>query len=253
MEPIKFEERIKDKLDKRRLQPSHSAWDKLSERLDNQEKKRNNKPILWLGLAASIVGILLVISQLFNNETIANDVPKTMVNPEIVEQNESKVIDVEEYINTENTSERTLVNPKEIVKKPIKKPVLIKSELNKGQTVIVQENGVKKINKETVNTVKIALDPLSFEEEKVQAVAHKIQALKNNNAVTDDAIDALLLEAQKEIRLNRLYNETTGVVDANLLLKDVEAELDASFRSKVFEAIKASYGTVKTAVAQRND
>ncbi|MDO5979643.1 hypothetical protein [Flavivirga spongiicola] len=253
MAPIKFEKNIKDKLDKRRLQPSDNAWGKLSERLGNQEKKKNNKPILWLGLAASMVGILLIIPQFFNNETSVNDVPKTVVNPEIVEQNENKAIAVEEYINIENTTKETQVKEKEVVKEPAKKSVLVKSEFNKEQTALVQESNIKELNKEAVSTVEVALEPLSFEEEKIQAVANQIQALKDNDIVTDDAINALLLEAQKEIKLNRLYNGTTGVVDAKLLLQDVEAELDQSFRSKVFEAIKASYGTVKTAVAQRND
>ena len=43
------------------------------------------------------------------------------------------------------------------------------------------------------------------------------------------------------------------MVDAEALLENVEAELDQSFRNKVFEAIKSSYNSVKTAVAQRND
>ena len=82
----------------------------------------------------------------------------------------------------------------------------------------------------------------------------QVKNLKDKNQeVSDAAIDALLLQAQKEIRFEKLYNKTIGVVDANLLLEEVENDLDQSFRSKVFEAIKASYGTVKTAVAQRNN
>ena len=253
MAPIKFEESIKDKLDKRTLQPSNNAWGKLSERLDNQGKKKNKKPALWLGLAASIVGILFVISQFFNNETMINEVPKTVVIPEAVRQNKNNTIAVDERIAIENTSENTKVNQEEVVKESVKAPVPIKTEFNKEQTAIAQENNIEKLKKVFVNPVEVALEPLTFEQKKIQTVVNQIQTLKNNNAVTDDAIDALLLEAQKEIRLNKLYNETTGVVDANLLLQDVEADIDQSFRRKVFEAIKASYGTVKTAVAQRND
>ena len=95
---------------------------------------------------------------------------------------------------------------------------------------------------------------LSFEEQQIKDVVAKVEAMKNNNeSVSEDDIDALLMQAQKEIRLNNLINETTGVVDANALLQDVEADLDQSFRSKVFEALKSSYNSVKTAVAQRNN
>jgi len=34
MAPIKFEEDIRDKLEKRQLKPSSNAWKKLSDRLD---------------------------------------------------------------------------------------------------------------------------------------------------------------------------------------------------------------------------
>lgn len=253
MAPIKFEEDIKDKLDKRTLQPSNNAWGKLSERLDDQRKKKNNKPILWLGLAASVVGILLVVSQFFINETIVDDVPKIVVVPKVVEQTQNNTIVVETHTNIENPPENNQADKKEVVKEPIKNPVIVKMEFDKKQTVIAQENSIEELKKEPVNSVEVALKPLTFEEEKIQAVANQIQTLKDNNEITDEAINALLLEAQKEIRLNKLYNETTGVVDANLLLQDVEADLDQSFRSKVFKVIKSSYGTVKTAVAQRND
>ena len=43
MAPIDFENNIKDKLDERMLKPSTDAWGKLSERLDNQDKKNNKK------------------------------------------------------------------------------------------------------------------------------------------------------------------------------------------------------------------
>jgi|GEM_PF-6899774 len=75
-----------------------------------------------------------------------------------------------------------------------------------------------------------------------------------NIDVTDADIDVLLKEAQKEIIRNRIYNKTTSVVDANALFQDVEAELNqSSFRNKVFEALKSSCNSVKTAVAHRND
>ncbi|AUP80134.1 hypothetical protein [Flavivirga eckloniae] len=253
MEPVKFEENIKKKLEKRRLQPSDDAWDKFSKRLDNKRKKKNNKPILWLGLAASIVGILLVIPQFFNNEIIVDDTPKTVVIPEVVEQDKNNTIAVERPTHIENTLDHAQTDRKEVVKKTIKPPVAIKTEFDKKQTTIAQENATKVLKEISDNPIETVLEPLTFEEEKIQAVANQIQKLKDNNAITDEAIDVLLLEAQKEIRLNKLYNDSTGVVDANLLLQDVEADLDQSFRTKVFEALKASYSTVKTAVAHRND
>ncbi|WP_303318361.1 hypothetical protein Q4Q34_10330 [Flavivirga abyssicola] len=253
MAPIKFEESIKDKLDKRTLQPSNNAWNKLSERLSDQEKKKGKRPILWIGLAASIIGVMLVISQFFNDGIIVDDIHKTIAVPEVKEENKNNAVIVETNVNSVKASETIQINKDEVIKKSLKKPILNKSEFNKEQIADNQENNIKKRKNNPVNPVEVTSAPLTFEQEKIQAVASQIQALKDNNKVTDEAIDALLLEAQKEIRLNQLYNEATGVVDANLLLQDVEADLDQSFRSKVFEAIKTGYGAVKTTVAHRND
>ncbi|MCB0445367.1 MAG: hypothetical protein KDC68_06915, partial [Gelidibacter sp.] len=77
--------------------------------------------------------------------------------------------------------------------------------------------------------------------------------LKEKGTISDEAIDALLNQAQKEITLQKLYNEDVKTVDANALLQDVETDLQQSFRDKVFEALQTSYDKVKTAVAQRNN
>ena len=41
MAPIKFEEKIKDKLEQRHLKPSADAWDRLSEKLDAVKNRLN--------------------------------------------------------------------------------------------------------------------------------------------------------------------------------------------------------------------
>ena len=43
MAPIKFEENIKDKLEKRTLTPSSESWSKLSERLDAEDNSSKNQ------------------------------------------------------------------------------------------------------------------------------------------------------------------------------------------------------------------
>ena len=66
MAPIKFEEQLKEKLGQRSIQPSSDAWNKLSERLDNVEEKQNNKGFWWLGIAATLVGVLVTLTFIFN-------------------------------------------------------------------------------------------------------------------------------------------------------------------------------------------
>lgn len=253
MAPINFKNNIKDKLDKRTLKPSVDAWDKLSERLDNQEKKNNKKPYWWLGLAASIVGVLFIVSQFLNDETQVNDAPKIVVTPEVIQENETNPV-VYENENLKGL-EQVKIKPKKAVAEINETQKLVSTEKEPEFVIAVNEvKIVSKGKKNTLATTELPNKTLTFEEQKIQDVVAQVQSMKEENKIITDAdINALLKQAQKEIKLNRLYNETTGVVDANALLQDVEAELDQTFRSKVFEALKTSYNSVKTAVAQRND
>lgn len=256
MAPIKFEDNIKDKLENRRLNPSDDAWYKLSKRLDNQEKKKNSKPVWWLGIAASVIGVLFVVSQFVNKaedvvEPVIVDTPGEIENKQVgplvlseKEQNKDESIDEETH---ENSGYEKILKEKTVIINSMK--------INESE-VAVAINEIKKEEKDITNIkpIEVIKEELSFEEQKVKDLVAKVNALKDDNVtVTDADIDAMLLEAQKEIRLNKIINATTGVVDADALLQDVEADLDQSFRTKVFEAIKTSYNSVKTAVAQRNN
>ena len=43
MSPIKFENDLKEKLEKRRVQPSVHAWETLQKRLDANESKKSHR------------------------------------------------------------------------------------------------------------------------------------------------------------------------------------------------------------------
>lgn len=257
MAPIKFEEHIKEKLEKRRLQPSENAWDKLSGQLETDEKRNNKNVYWWYGIAASIVGILFVITQFLNNGT--QDVIENQVveNPKIIDEVEpeksradlkSEIKSIPEAIvSTENNGE--LNSAKKELPKQKANPVV------KTAPIVVAENIAEPEEVKAIKeTAEILEDKLTFEEQKIQQVVAQVQKLKENKShVTDTEIEDLLQQAQREITLKQLYNESTGIVDANALLQDVEADLDRSFRDRVFKALRESYGTVKTAVANRND
>ena len=104
MAPIKFEEQLKDKLEKRSIKPSQDAWNKLSDRLDEAEGKQNNNRFWWLGIAAAIVGVLLAITFVFKPN--ADSIEPTIVNTE-----EENVIDTEKLRNKEILKENKRAEP----------------------------------------------------------------------------------------------------------------------------------------------
>ncbi|WP_400074749.1 hypothetical protein [Winogradskyella sp. R77965] len=261
MAPIKFEENIKDKLEKRTLSPSSEGWSKLSERLDADEKKSRNPIFWWLSIAAGLI-IMIAVSAHFFKSSNAEDTQQKMVNDEPkVEQlenkapnlNETKSIELaseEDIVEDENESLPSIDEPQILdYKKVINNKVKSKNQLAENITSDTENSASKKqeeLNKDVQNITNDAIMK--------EAVADALNNLKSENTtVTDREIDSLLKLASKELFKEKLQKEPSKTVDANALLMSVEDEMGQSFRSKVFEALTESYKTVKTAVADRNN
>jgi len=101
MAPFKFEEDIKTVLEKRTIQPSKLAWDELEKSLDKNKKK----PFWWIGLAASIVGILWISISFFNQDN-------AIVEPTIVD------VSNENY-ETPTTVDQKIIKEEVVMNKPI--------------------------------------------------------------------------------------------------------------------------------------
>ncbi|WMI69593.1 hypothetical protein [Mangrovimonas sp. YM274] len=265
MAPIKFENDIKETLEKRAIQPSQASWDKLSSRLDAEsvKHKHRNKRFWWMGIAASFVGILLVGSLFFKRDAINMDAP-TIVDVE-EEITPKEKVETKVAVTVPKVKESVSVNNEEEVNRD-----LIKSEISKSETVAKvtkselpsEKNKLENslpLNESAIEQHVAVEDHKEFSENlepldvKVQDVVTQITELAaQNTEVTDREIDSLLQLAELEIQQKKIYNESTRTVDANALLESVEMDLEHSFRDKVFKALKESYVTVKTAVTQRN-
>lgn len=255
MAPTKFEDSIRNKLEKRTILPSSDAWDRLEERLDASKPNRI-KPFLWIGIAASLVGILLVFSQFFNNGTKETITPVLVESPIEIGSIPPTQSVVEDAVNkdTLQSSENEKIKLKSYPRE-VKTVVKIEPKTVNIKTVTshVATKEKNRLNLEEI-TPMLLKPELSFEEQKIEDVVAQAKILQENNSlITNEAVEALLQKAQKEIREQPIYNESTGMVDARSLLEGVEADLDKSFRDKVLETLKANFNFVKTAFAQRND
>ncbi|MFK7781013.1 hypothetical protein [Psychroserpens sp.] len=262
MAPIKFEEKLKDKLENRTLQPSSDAWNTLADRLDAADKKNNNVRFWWIGIAASLLGVILVTTQFYKKSSTIEIIPtvvdtESKIQKEATSPSESISIDEAVRIIKEKKQNIEIIDPTELVslekqkastvQEPVKRENTIQSE--KSQDVVANLE-INKASEDTNDTIKV----LTQEELKVIQVVDVIKQLQTNeSSVSEREIDSLLKQAQREILKQNIYNETTKTVDANALLQDVEVELEQSFRDKVFEALKSGYGSVKTAVAERRN
>ncbi|MDT0684802.1 hypothetical protein [Autumnicola psychrophila] len=260
MAPNKFEKHIKEQLEKRQISPSEDSWDKLSRKLDAEEKNSSGiSRKWWMGIAAAAITALLIGTFLLKTD-ISNTSPSIVDNP--TEENKAAPENAnyrpEERIASEENeveefSEANFNSPEE---KSVQKQ---EKAVNNTQIVAVTAEIPKKIEENTINESKI---PTSEEEltkneilkSKLEQIIAEIAAKEAQGPeLTNNEVDQLLASAAKEISKSSQFQYTAGSVDALSLLADVEEELDASFRDKVFDMLKDGFVKARTAVAARND
>jgi len=258
MEPYKFEENIKEKLEKRTINPTKNSWDKLANSLDSKNERKGRKVWYILGVAASIVGVLFLVSTFFKKD-IEKTTPIIVDSPIPEKEAATKVIVVEtnslendtlNSIKTNDDASSLVVdspkillskskNPSDEILETTKTPVT--NTLDKI-AVIKNEDSKKDNAKRTV------------EDQEITALILQIETLKSEHlTVTDTDIDALLKDAQNTLALEKLFEDNAKTVDAYKLLQDVEADLDKSIRVKFLETLKLNFENIKTAIAQRNN
>ncbi len=261
MAPIKFEEQLKDKLEKRTLSPSSESWSKLSERLDADEKKSKNPFFWWLSIAAGILIMIAISAQFFGADESKEVMPQVVEEKVIEEQLENKIPELNDKNAIELAHENNLEGKKEnspIIKNSqiIEYKKVTKKE-SKAETQLAELSGSNNKNSNTKQEGDILnkeVQNLLNEATLKNAVAEALKELKpENTSVTDREIDSLLKVASKELFKDKLKKETIETVDANALLLGVEDDMGQSFRSIIFETLKGSYKTVKTVVAERNN
>lgn len=258
MAPIKFEEQLKDKLEKRTMSPSAESWAKLSDRLDAEDKK-NKRPIYWwLSIAAMFIVMIAITVQVFNKDE-GTSVSPTIVNeePQEIKINEDALINDRDEIQltSEDKVEEALTIEREEIKAPQKsnhqKQIVTspKTEAELAVNTQPDKNKVEEIIPTDLNDVITNIPELDK-----TAIAEAIDNLNTaNEAKLNREVDSLLKVASKELTKNNALKDASKTVDANTLLDEVQDEMGQSFRSKVYEVLKDSYKTVKTAVAQRNN
>lgn len=262
MAPIKFEDKLKDKLENRTLQPSADAWNTLADRLDKEDNNNNNTRFWLLGIAASVLGVILVTTQFYKTTEVTKDLP-IIVDTNSNTQKDSKLIKepitTNDYLTTSEKKENIeIINTTEVASMSNNTTDEKQKSTKKGKAVLPLEKPKSHVASQEKSKPELQKNSpvkvLSQEELKIIEVVDVIKQLQSSeSSVSDREIDSLLKQAQREILKQKIFDETTKTVNAEALLQDVEVELEQSFRDKVFEALKSSYNSVKTAVAERRN
>lgn len=234
MEPNKLEKDFKEKLDKRTIQPSEMAWDRLDAMLSVTEKKKPKKRT-WLYIAASFLGFLLVGTIFFNQSEVAIETDNGVV---VTEGKSEKTIEnnsQKEQNTVSSSNQITTVNPEAIASRM---PVQKKNQKVTPSVSLKKENQV-----------------LQSAQENTEAIASTGQneTVKANKYIESDK---LLAEAETRIQsqsIKKYVAKSNVKVDSKGLLSTVEGELNESFRDKVIKSIGKNYENVKISLSNRNN
>ncbi|OBX23917.1 MULTISPECIES: hypothetical protein [Bizionia] len=256
MAPNKFENNIKKTLEERQIQPSSNAWNQLSDSLDKQNKKSSNTYIWFMGIAASIIGLLFVVNTFQPFQEIENT-----SNPVVVETSSENNLEIDSKVETTKMVTISEEENKSLVENlatdiPTNNQTSKRQKVSAKRYTSVDKNEAREMTTNNTNVV----EKISNKSKQIinnNTSENTIAQSEVSNVIVDSdlnsEVDALLKQATSKVSSVSGSEETDYNINPNNLLEDVEMDLEKSFRDKVFETIKTNFTIVKTAVADRNN
>lgn len=255
MAPLKFEDHVKEQLDKREIRPSAESWEKLSTRLNEVENRRGMR---WWSSAAAAVVVIAIASLIFIKQQNESAAPIVENPTEINEKESEQPVEFREPVQVASEEQNDTQGQKV---EESESAVLEKDEIPEDRFKAESKAGqlAQNTSEERIIIEPVSLDPPQPEAETLVKFAGKIDELlarvatQENEAgdVSEAEINKLLAQAASEISAETNYSESD--VNADALLADVEFEVEQSFRQEVFEVLKEGFLKARTAIATRNE
>ena len=278
---MKIDKNIKEKFANRTLEPSASAWERLSAQLDEQPKEKKKGWFFYLGIAASILLLVSVGIHLFSNDSQEIKLDTVIVEHPIDTISINKKI--EKVFNTIPV-EKAIVKTERVEEKQnvIKKST--KNEITKVSSNVVankvkQSYSNKKITSwQTSNTnrnkiAKIEETIAKNKEENLQPKKeHKIIKPNPNNSIKINSDDLLFAVTHSPTEVKEYYakyniskdevlksiknqlKKSNFKIDPNIILAEVERTIDDDdFQNNFMRLLKKKVSDIATVIASRND
>lgn len=262
METNKIDKVFKDAFQNRTLEPSTSAWDRLSQKLDTEEKKQRKKGFVVLGYAASILALIAFSYSYLTEEPTTSE--KT--NVEIVDIDKTEKVAPSEFV-----SEKPAFKIKSKVANAAVEKIILKKSIRKEvkQNVTrvpeqfqniedVKDSQIAEIHKVQIDTLDVYIASTKTNASKKTPKRIKINPLdllnsiENKNTVATSDSDVLSRVEKLKIIEQELKNKNISI-SPEKLLAEVEADTkEKSFRGKFLKSIKNNISTLATAITERN-
>jgi hypothetical protein len=223
----KIEEKFRTELNSRLIEPNENSWDRLDTMLTIAEEKKSRPKFLWMYVAATIVGLLLTVTLVFNQFNNRNFEP---INNVVIEQKSSPIkkegpTNSIDKIKPDDKilNEKLLASDTKSLKTKPENPSEIKSE----STIEVASKEVKN-STETKGEVLIALNQ------------------KNTEVSVEELLASVQVTSIAEPKNSSIK------VNAQNLLDQVDDVSTLTFKEKAIVTITENYKNIHTAIANRN-
>lgn len=226
MKGYNIEEQLAQKLGNRSISPSGQAWERIAFGRQQQTAKKKKKQ--WYTVAAAI--LLFCIGGYFALYTTTQK--SNTVAPAVVSGSNQKSV-----VIPENHVQHAVVvtQEKEAKGDDVNSPEVT----NLAQTIQV----FPEVAKEAQQT--IAISNIGIENHKEAAIVNTTV----KNAVVQSQEDLLLEKALREVALARPVTKKTN---DSVLLKEVEAEMDAYYREKALRFFSLKYKKIRIVVTDNH-
>ncbi|MFD2528400.1 hypothetical protein [Polaribacter marinaquae] len=266
MKTNKLDNSVKEKFANRTLEPSVSAWERLSTKLDEEPKQKKKGWFFYIGYAASIIVIISIGFFIFSDEDIIikND---TIIVEEVIDT-VNIIKNIEEHFN-EVSVEKAIVKNEQSIEEKTKKIDNIKRDITSKSTKVAQFNNKnKKIEKSLVDkTTRTTTNVVAKNE-----VNPSSDLNKEKFSITVNADDLLKSISTKSKKVEAYYannniseEELLKAIKSELIKSDLKvnpetilAEVERSINDDVFEnnflkSLKKKISNIATAIASRNN
>ena len=276
MKSNKLDNSIKEKFANRTFTPSASAWERLSDKLDERPKKKRKGWFFYIGVAASLallisVGVSyfgkthpiepvdeIIVVNPIDTTSIQKNIDKVfkkspieeaIVNNNRIEEKQNKTLNKKKnVVNTKEKSlKRTINNNKS---KQNTKTVIAQVEANKTEAINENNktlNSIDSIKKKTLkqdpkSRIKINSDDLLY------AVTHSPEEVKAYYAKYNVNRDDVLKTIKSELKKSNIK------INPNTILAEVERSIDDDdFQNNFMKSLKKRVSDIASAIASRND
>lgn len=227
MEKYNIDEQLQRKFGERIITPSPNAWERIAYNRKQQQKRK--RKLLLYKIAAVIVISLGLFGLFINNKT------GTMPQEKVVQGTKITVPVFEKQAK--------------VITATVRKQAVV--ALPPAQQAPVAHNKSKPVLVDSITKQHMGIALQQLELQKANEVAYSINHLaQQKGSVTEDDVEALLLNAQKEIAMEGLKNKSLPANDT-ALLKEAEIQVENNFREKTLGIFKHKFRTIKIALSDK--